>query len=247
MNLIRNTLTVIVILQLLLFLSFKLFYKEKEAPSIKLTRTIILPKSNAYTSYPNDTQPIVKNITPQKTVPSKMVVATLLHKEFAPQKKIIKQKRVNKPIEVQTLNKKVEAYAKKLLGYKYVWGATGPKSFDCSGFTQKVYRKTAGINIPRVSREQAKVGKYIEYAKLKKGDMVFFDTEKKYTKRVNHVGIYLGDHKFIHASSAKKQVIITSFKRKPFYKKRFLWGRRVLKDSSQINIATLLMPKSSQL
>ena len=105
-------------------------------------------------------------------------------------------------------------------------------TFDCSGFTQEVFLNTTGIKIPRVSRDQAKVGKYIEYANLKQGDMVFFDTEKKYSGKVNHVGIYLDNEKFIHASSAKKKIIITSFKKKPFYKKRFLWGRRVVENPS---------------
>ena len=127
-----------------------------------------------------------------------------------------------------TLEEKVELYAKNLLGKKYVWGATGPNKFDCSGFTQKVYR-TAGINLPRVSREQAKVGKYITYENLKRGDMVFFDTNHKKVGKVNHVGIYLGDSKFIHASSGNKKVVITSFNKRRYYKNRFLWGRRIIK------------------
>ena len=131
-----------------------------------------------------------------------------------------------------SMTKKVEKYAKEKLGQKYVWGATGPKTFDCSGFTKDVYKSTTGIKIPRVSRDQAKVGTYVKYEELKRGDMVFFDTEKKYTGKVNHVGIYLSANNFIHASSAKKKVIITNFKKKPFYKKRFLWGRRIVKNSS---------------
>jgi len=125
---------------------------------------------------------------------------------------------------------KVEHYAKKHLGFKYVWGATGPKRFDCSGFTQKVY-KVAGIKIPRNSRAQAKVGQYIKYENLQKGDMVFFDTNRKKTGRVNHVGIYLEDGKFIHASSGSKKVVITNFRKRAYYKSRFLWGRRIIKSS----------------
>jgi cell wall-associated NlpC family hydrolase len=127
---------------------------------------------------------------------------------------------------------KVEKNAKKLLGLKYVWGATGPNKFDCSGFTQKVY-KTAGIKIPRNSRAQAKVGQYIKYENLQKGDMVFFDTNRKKTGRVNHVGIYLEDGKFIHASSGNKKVVITNFDKKRYYKSRFLWGRRIINNSVQ--------------
>jgi len=122
----------------------------------------------------------------------------------------------------------IENYAKKMLGKQYVWGATGPHKFDCSGFTQKVY-KTAGIKIPRNSRAQAKVGQYIKYENLQKGDMVFFDTNRKKTGRVNHVGIYLEDGKFIHASSGSKKVVITNFEKRQYYKSRFLWGRRIIK------------------
>jgi len=122
---------------------------------------------------------------------------------------------------------KIENRAKSFLGTPYVWGATGPNKFDCSGFTQWVYRD-AGINIPRVSRDQARVGQFISYNQLQKGDMIFFDTHKKRTGKVSHVGIYLGNGNFIHASSAGKSVVIYNFNQKPFYKKRFLWGRRVL-------------------
>jgi len=129
--------------------------------------------------------------------------------------------------------KDVEWSAKKLLGIKYVWGATGPYTYDCSGFTQKIFRD-AGIKIPRVSRDQAKVGQYISFNNLKKGDMVFFDTHKKQTGKVTHVGIYLGYGNFIHASSAAKKIVIFNFNKKTFYKKRFLWGRRVIQDNRHI-------------
>jgi len=124
----------------------------------------------------------------------------------------------------------IEDSAKQLLGIKYVWGATGPSTYDCSGFTQKIYRD-AGINIPRVSRDQARVGQYIAYNNLRRGDMVFFDTKKKRSGIVSHVGIYLGAGNFIHASSAAKKIVIYNFNNKTFYKKRFLWGRRVIRDS----------------
>ena len=124
----------------------------------------------------------------------------------------------------------VEQYSKNFLGKPYVWGATGPDSFDCSGFTQKVYGQW-GIKIPRHSTQQAKVGEYISYENLERGDMVFFDTEKKARGVVNHVGIYLEDGKFIHASSGNKKVVITNFNEKLFYKNHFLWGRRVVKGT----------------
>ncbi|MCK4442580.1 MAG: C40 family peptidase, partial [Sulfurovaceae bacterium] len=109
--------------------------------------------------------------------------------------------------------------AKGFLGTKYVWAANGPNCFDCSGFTKYVYKQN-GITLPRYSGHQAKVGTKVSFNELEKGDLVFFDTEHKFRGKVNHVGIYIGDGKFIHASSAKKKVIITSFDKKPFYKRR---------------------------
>jgi cell wall-associated NlpC family hydrolase len=121
--------------------------------------------------------------------------------------------------------------AQEFMGAKYVWAANGPECFDCSGFTRYVY-KEHGMTLPRYSGNQAKVGVKVDYTELQVGDLVFFDTEKHYRKKVNHVGIYIGDNKFIHASSAKKKVVITSFKEKRFYKNRFLWGQRVINYSN---------------
>ncbi|HHD72362.1 MAG TPA: NlpC/P60 family protein [Epsilonproteobacteria bacterium] len=115
--------------------------------------------------------------------------------------------------------------AKHHLGKRYVWGAVGPSRFDCSGFTSYVCKKN-GITIPRTSIMQAKVGKKVSKKNLKPGDLIFFDTSKHHKGYVNHVGIYLGDHKFIHASSARKKVMISSLN-KTFYNNRFKWGRRV--------------------
>ncbi len=116
--------------------------------------------------------------------------------------------------------------AKAKLGKRYVWGAVGPATFDCSGFTSYVYKKT-GVNIPRTSREQSKYGKYIQRKSLKPGDLIFFDTSRRKKGIVNHVGIYLGNNKFIHASSAKKSVVVTSLG-KSFYSNRYKWARRVI-------------------
>ena len=138
--------------------------------------------------------------------------------------KIIKRSKKNKIIKTAKEDKIIET-AKAFLGVKYVWAANGPNSFDCSGFTKYVFEKH-GITIPRYSGYQAHVGKKIAYNKLKKGDLVFFGTDK--IGKVNHVGIYLGHHKFIHASSGGKKVMITSFVKKKFYKNRFLHGQRIV-------------------
>ena len=129
--------------------------------------------------------------------------------------------------EVITKEDEILETAKEFLGVKYVWAANGPSAFDCSGFTKYVFEKH-GITIPRYSGYQAKVGTKVAYNELQKGDLVFFDTETRGKGKVNHVGIFLGDNKFIHASSGGKRVMITSFTQKKFYKTCFLQGQRIV-------------------
>ena len=117
----------------------------------------------------------------------------------------------------------IESLAKSQLGKRYRWGANGPYDFDCSGFTKFVYAHN-GVNLPRVSRDQAKVGKRVDVNHLQKGDLIFFDSSK--SSRVSHTGIYLGDNQFIHASSSKKKVVVSRLQ--GYYRKHFKWGRRVI-------------------
>jgi len=114
--------------------------------------------------------------------------------------------------------------AQKKLGRRYVWGATGPNTFDCSGLTSYLY-KLEGITLPRRAVEQFHKGVAIARAELQKGDLIFFDTSRNKSKGVNHVGMYIGNNQFIHASSAKHKVVITSLEH-PFYSARFMGARR---------------------
>jgi len=121
---------------------------------------------------------------------------------------------------------KITSLAKKKLGKRYVWGATGTRNtFDCSGLTTYVYNQN-GIKLPRRAIAQSKIGKRISKKELRKGDLVFFDTSKRKRGYVNHVGIYIGDNKFIHASSAKHRVVISSLN-EPFYRSRLTVARRL--------------------
>jgi cell wall-associated NlpC family hydrolase len=217
MNRILTILWGIIFLQFLIFLYIKLVYEKTSQP---ISNGLISEKV-VYTS----------NKLPQSTEFTNWDEKSIetLNKKIS---KITKNINTKSTIKSLPIAKNIELYAKEKLGKQYVWGATGPNKFDCSGFTREVFQSTTGITIPRVSKDQAKIGTYVKYQDLQQGDMVFFDTEKKYTGSVNHVGIYLSDGTFIHASSARKKVIMTNFKKKPFYKKRFLWGRRVVNTNS---------------
>jgi len=113
--------------------------------------------------------------------------------------------------------------AKSHLGQPYKWGATGPYTFDCSGFTQTVFAQF-NIYLPRISHEQAQVGQLVSRYQLRRGDLVFFSCKTGTT--VRHVGIYLGNGKFIHASSAQHRVVISSINSR-YYGSHFKWGRRL--------------------
>lgn len=151
-------------------------------------------------------------------------IAKVSKKKSSSKKRVARK--YNRKKRYRGSNAKVIRTAKRYLGRRYVWGATGPSKFDCSGFTQYVLRKSKGVRIPRVSRQQAYYGKYVSRRNLRAGDLVFFDTSRRRRGYVNHVGIYIGNNQFIHASSARHRVVITSLNR-PFYRARFKWGRRV--------------------
>lgn len=96
----------------------------------------------------------------------------------------------------------VVEYAKNHLGKPYVWAASGPNAFDCSGFTMFVY-KNFGIWLDHYTGSQIRSGYAVSREKLAAGDLVFFNTEGP----ISHVGIYVGDNKFIHAASSGRVMI----------------------------------------
>lgn len=120
----------------------------------------------------------------------------------------------------------IVSFAKTKLGKPYVWGAQGPNSFDCSGFTYYVVKNTVGKSIPRTSSAQSKCGTYVSKSNLKAGDLVFFDTAGSNNGNVSHAGIYIGNGQFIHASSTQKKVVISNMS-SGHYSKAFVNGRRL--------------------
>lgn len=110
--------------------------------------------------------------------------------------------------------------AQSLIGIPYVFGGTSTKGFDCSGFTQYVF-KGSGIDLPRTSYAQYGMGTAVKKDQLQAGDLVFFST---YDKGASHVGIYIGGGSFIHAAGSA--VKITSLSNS-YYSPRYIGARRV--------------------
>jgi peptidoglycan DL-endopeptidase LytE len=117
--------------------------------------------------------------------------------------------------------------AGKMLSIPYKIGGSSLRGFDCSGYVQKVF-SFISVTLPRTARAQFTFGKKVDKEELSAGDLVFFRT---YAPYASHVGIYIGENQFIHASSRAKKVRIDRLS-EPYYQKRYLGARRFVSDGS---------------
>lgn len=117
----------------------------------------------------------------------------------------------------------VTAVANDYIGTPFKWGGTTPKGFDASGYTQYVFKtSSAKVSLPRSVKDQYKVGKAVQRKDLKEGDLVFF---RESNKNVSFVGIYLGENKFIAATSKSVRVQDLNLK---YWKNHYVGAKRVL-------------------
>ncbi|NPA58189.1 MAG: C40 family peptidase [Aquificae bacterium] len=139
---------------------------------------------------------------------------------------------VDDGIPAPALQKSIVDFAIGLLGIRYKFGGESIWGMDCSAFVQKVYAM-AGISLPRTARVQAKYGMLISREDLQPGDLLFFRTYARYP---SHVGIYIGEGKMIHASSAGRRIMISDID-KDFYLRNFLFAKRLfLYDPKEITV-----------
>ncbi|MGQ9643394.1 MAG: C40 family peptidase [Ignavibacterium sp.] len=134
----------------------------------------------------------------------------------------------NLSAEQTTAREKLIMEIIKYLDTPYKYGGSKLNGIDCSAFTQSVYQDALNINLNRTARDQFTQGKAISKDELQFGDLVFFNTRRRV--RPGHVGIYIGDGLFAHASS-KGGVMISSLDEN-YYSKRFMGARRIVDDST---------------
>jgi cell wall-associated NlpC family hydrolase len=117
-----------------------------------------------------------------------------------------------------------------MIGIRYQYGGDGPESgMDCSGLVRYLFREVWGANLPRTSEEISRVGQQIDNHDLQPGDLVFYNTLRR---GFSHVGIYLGDRKFVHAPSAGGEIRIESMDI-GYWRKRFNGARRIAEPAQQ--------------
>ena len=117
---------------------------------------------------------------------------------------------------------KLETHYNKYKAVPYKYGGTSIKGFDCSGFVQSIYKKALEIKLPRSTKGMLKKGILVSKSNLKIGDLVFFKPRNNY----RHVGIFMGNHRFMYVSSSKG-VTITSLK-ESYWRKCYFQSRRIL-------------------
>lgn len=120
--------------------------------------------------------------------------------------------------------------ALKQRGKPYIWGGASRGGFDCSGFVCYIYKTMRGMNLPHSASAQSRLGNPVDRKELRPGDLVFFST---YRRGISHVGIYIGENKFIHAANTRKDVRIDSLT--GYYHQRYRSARRLTDKPIELN------------
>ena len=122
----------------------------------------------------------------------------------------------------KTTAQRAADYAQNMIGKPYRYGGNSPTGFDCSGLVQYSYSR-AGLPIPRTTKSQRESSVAVGSQSLRAGDLIFFDQEGR---KSSHVGIYIGDGRFVHAPSSGKQVRVDTLDTK-YWKKHYVGARRI--------------------
>ncbi len=226
------------------FLSSCTVFKSLNLPGSKQAATAVAPAPEKQSKFIDDitvSAQVEQKREEVKPGPQVMVAATP-HEENIPAREEYNVRR-NESAPVSAvelkytglLNTDVESLPSKALlenvdewyGVHYRTGGNTKSGVDCSGFTVAIYAAVYGISLPRVSRDQYRTSRKISTTELQEGDLVFFNTRGH---GVSHVGIYLGNNRFIHASVSRGVMVSSLFE--PYYLQRFVGAGRI--DDKQI-------------
>lgn len=172
--------------------------------------TIRLPGNNGFGHQASLSEPIYHYPAPARIPP-------LTIKPIAVNQKI-QGNPLTGPYHISPERHQIMAAAHSSLGTPYIYGGNNPaRGLDCSSLMQHIHKQALGVSIPRTAAQQRNRSRGIDYNNLQPGDLLFF----KINRRNNHVGIYIGDGKFIHASSSNRRASIASMNL-PYWKKRLV-------------------------
>ena len=155
---------------------------------------------------------------PAPELPTTKPLLVSNHQRQATQYRTLPRNPLTGPYFLSPQRHRIMAAAHSLLGTPYIYGGNNPeRGLDCSSLMQHIHKKALGVAIPRTAAQQRDSSKTIDFQNLQPGDMLFF----KIDRRNNHVGIYIGEGKFILASASNRRATIASMNL-PYWKKRFI-------------------------
>jgi cell wall-associated NlpC family hydrolase len=142
--------------------------------------------------------------------------------------------RASEPVQ-RTTNEDLIREALRNRGARYVWGGASRGGFDCSGFMCYIFARQRGVKLPHSASAQARLGSPVSSSSLQPGDLVFFST---YRPGISHVGMYLGDGRFIHAANSRRDVRIDTLT-EGYYAHRLKAARRITSDPLRLTPAEI--------
>ncbi len=148
---------------------------------------------------------------------------------------VVEEKQDNIFVKYTKITGSILQQGMSYIGIPYRWGGNTEKSgFDCSGLVRAVFQNSIGVYLPRTAKEMSKIGDYVASHELKPGDLVFFNTMKR---AFSHVGVYIGDNKFLHAPRRGQKVRVEDMTEN-YWTKRFNGARRIVEvqDSTQLSL-----------
>lgn len=174
-------------------------------------QTTVIPTRQ---QFPNAAPVVMQNPPPPVvTIPRPQAPRPVIQQATRP-----KSDPLRGPYMISQARHRVMDAAHAAIGIPYIYGGNNPaRGLDCSSLMQFMYKRALGISLPRTAAAQRDKSKTIGFQDLQPGDLLFF----KINSRTNHVGIYIGHGKFIHASSSNRRAVITSMEL-PYWKKRFV-------------------------